>query len=400
MAKGSARARPAPLDLERPVARGARAAGRLRRAGRACATAPATSVATRPRSRRTPASRRARPGSPCARSPPSRRCGPSRRAREASSSSTPAGAPYRWAIRRVGGKRPVRRGKVARRAPRARCGVRAPRGTLRAVPARAAVGPLPRRASRSSSRRRSAPTLLVVVPAITWLGTDPVDDPPVRDGIPDTLDRAGRRARALAARVRGRGRPPAGLREPGRAAAAVPRPRRHPLRPHQRPRPRALRRAARERPQGRAAGRQRALGHAAAGAAPAPLRAGRRPDRHLRRRDAAPRRHAARERARRREGELLRPDAADARTTRSAPPCGRSAAPRPREPIAQVAGDPALRPADGLRRHARRLQRLRGVRRRPAADSRAKVRAALGVPPPEPDPDAPADAPCPRSATR
>jgi hypothetical protein len=29
------------------------------------------------------------------------------------------------------------------------------------------------------------------VPAITWLGTDPVDDPPLLDGIPDTLDRAG-----------------------------------------------------------------------------------------------------------------------------------------------------------------------------------------------------------------
>ena len=33
--------------------------------------------------------------------------------------------------------------------------------------------------------------MLVVVPAITWLGTDPVDDPPLRDGMPDTLDRAG-----------------------------------------------------------------------------------------------------------------------------------------------------------------------------------------------------------------
>ncbi len=39
------------------------------------------------------------------------------------------------------------------------------------------------------ARERS--TMLVVVPAITWLGTDPVDDPPLRDGMPDTLDRAG-----------------------------------------------------------------------------------------------------------------------------------------------------------------------------------------------------------------
>jgi hypothetical protein len=38
---------------------------------------------------------------------------------------------------------------------------------------------------------RDRANLLVVVPTITWLGTDPVDDPPQLDGIPDTLDRAG-----------------------------------------------------------------------------------------------------------------------------------------------------------------------------------------------------------------
>jgi uncharacterized protein YndB with AHSA1/START domain len=38
---------------------------------------------------------------------------------------------------------------------------------------------------------RERATMLVVVPAITWLGTDPVDDPPLRDGMPDTLDRPG-----------------------------------------------------------------------------------------------------------------------------------------------------------------------------------------------------------------
>ena len=38
---------------------------------------------------------------------------------------------------------------------------------------------------------RERATLLVVVPALTWLGTDPVDDPPLRDGMPDTLDRPG-----------------------------------------------------------------------------------------------------------------------------------------------------------------------------------------------------------------
>ena len=50
--------------------------------------------------------------------------------------------------------------------------------------------------------------MLVVLPAITWLGTDPVDDPPVLDGIPDLLTRTG--AACAAARVRGRGRPPGG----------------------------------------------------------------------------------------------------------------------------------------------------------------------------------------------
>ena len=58
---------------------------------------------------------------------------------------------------------------------------------------------------------RERATMLVVVPAITWLGTDPVDDPPLRDGMPDTLDRAGggrvRWPRVFA----GRGRPPGGL---------------------------------------------------------------------------------------------------------------------------------------------------------------------------------------------
>jgi hypothetical protein len=39
------------------------------------------------------------------------------------------------------------------------------------------------------SQERAA--VLVVVPAITWLGLDPVDDPPLLDGIPDTLAAAG-----------------------------------------------------------------------------------------------------------------------------------------------------------------------------------------------------------------
>ena len=96
---------------------------------------------------------------------------------------------YRWAVRRVGGKRAVRRGKVA--AGKAKpLRVMAPRGTSGLYFLDLESG-----ADRTSVpflvQARDRANLLVVVPAITWLGTDPVDDPPVLDGIPDTLDRAG-----------------------------------------------------------------------------------------------------------------------------------------------------------------------------------------------------------------
>jgi hypothetical protein len=97
--------------------------------------------------------------------------------------------PYRWAVRRVGGMRPVRRGKVAG-GPAKPLRVRAPRGT-------SGMYFLELQSGRSSTsvpflvQAKERADLLVVVPAITWLGTDPVDDPPLLDGIPDTLDRAG-----------------------------------------------------------------------------------------------------------------------------------------------------------------------------------------------------------------
>jgi hypothetical protein len=97
--------------------------------------------------------------------------------------------PYRWAIRRVGGKRPVRRGKVAAGA-KGPLKLRAPRGKsglylveLESGAHRTEVPFIVQGGERA--------TMLVVVPALTWLGTDPVDDPPLRDGMPDTLDRAG-----------------------------------------------------------------------------------------------------------------------------------------------------------------------------------------------------------------
>jgi hypothetical protein len=95
--------------------------------------------------------------------------------------------PYRWALRRLGARRPVARGRGA--ADRARLAVRVPPGP-------SGVYLVSLRAGRFSttapvlvqSTRRSK--VLVVVPAISWLGTDPVDDPPF-DGVPNTLTDGG-----------------------------------------------------------------------------------------------------------------------------------------------------------------------------------------------------------------
>jgi hypothetical protein len=97
--------------------------------------------------------------------------------------------PYRWSIRRVGGKRPVRRGKVAAGA-KGPLELRAPRGTSGLYMVELQSG-RHRTEVPFIVQARERATMLVVVPAITWLGTDPVDDPPLRDGMPDTLDRAG-----------------------------------------------------------------------------------------------------------------------------------------------------------------------------------------------------------------
>ena len=132
------------------------------------------------------------------------------------------------------------------------------------------------------------------------------------------------------------------------------------------------RRPARERPQGRAARGQPALGHAAAGAAPQTLRAGRRPPRDLRARDAAPGRHAARGRRRDRR-RAAAPHRSRARRTRSArgwtrPPRGRRAAAHPARRRS------CLRPVRGHGRDADGLQRVRGVR--PAARRAARRRCS------------------------
>jgi flagellar hook assembly protein FlgD len=97
--------------------------------------------------------------------------------------------PYRWAIRRVGATRPVRRGKVAAGA-KGPLELRAPRGTSGLYMVELQAG-RDRTEVPFIVQARERATMLVVVPAITWLGTDPVDDPPLRDGMPDTLDREG-----------------------------------------------------------------------------------------------------------------------------------------------------------------------------------------------------------------
>jgi hypothetical protein len=92
------------------------------------------------------------------------------------------GARYRWAVRRVGDPRPRSRG----RGTRARISARAPRGRsglylfeLRGA-GRAGAVPFAVQAARRSP-------VLVVLPATTWQGRNPVDDD--GDGLPDTLER-------------------------------------------------------------------------------------------------------------------------------------------------------------------------------------------------------------------
>jgi hypothetical protein len=91
------------------------------------------------------------------------------------------GAQYRWKVRRVGEGRIVKRGT----AQDASLVFRAPEG-------RSGVYLLELRAGRWSTtvpflvQARERAKVLVVVPALTWYGTDKIDDPPF-DGLPNTL---------------------------------------------------------------------------------------------------------------------------------------------------------------------------------------------------------------------
>lgn len=91
--------------------------------------------------------------------------------------------PYRWSIRRLGQSRIVDRGRERRGEPRL---------TIRVPEARSGVYLMQVTAGEASTRvpflvqsQRRAP-ILVVLPAITWLGTDRVDDD--GDGLPNSLD--------------------------------------------------------------------------------------------------------------------------------------------------------------------------------------------------------------------
>jgi hypothetical protein len=96
------------------------------------------------------------------------------------------GRRYRWSVRRVGSRGAVLRGRSRPRRP---LSFRAPGGPSGAYLIRVTSGrwhttvPLLVQAPRRAA-------ILVVVPAMSWLGRDPVDDPPF-DGVPNTLDDGG-----------------------------------------------------------------------------------------------------------------------------------------------------------------------------------------------------------------
>jgi hypothetical protein len=131
------------------------------------------------------------------------------------------GRAYQWALRRLGDAKVLARGE----ARGARLRVRVPRGQSGLYELTLAKLP-----PGGRQRRRSAPAtaatfrttvplavrttkprdVLVVLPALTWQGLNPVDDD--GDGAPNVLDAGGRRASALLARPLAHGMP-AGLDE-------------------------------------------------------------------------------------------------------------------------------------------------------------------------------------------
>jgi len=239
---------------------------------------------------------------------------------------------------------------------------------------------------------RDRATMLVVVPAITWLGTDPVDDPPLRDGMPDTLDRAGgdrvRWPRVFA----GEDGRPAGF-----SSQVAPL-----LRYLDRQRIRYdltsdLDLALSDSP--RASDRKAVLLAGSLRWVPRPLA------RRLRRYvqdgghlatfgpDTLRRGVTIRANGTETAGELLRPTQPSAQDPFGArlEPLRRAKAP---EPLAQLGGDPAYGLFEGT---GGMLEGFSAFEESapPAEGGKATVLGAMGVAPPEPDPDAPADEPLP-----
>ena len=99
--------------------------------------------------------------------------------------------PYRWALRGVDSKKVLEHGSV-----RASAQLVSPTLSVRMPAKRAGLYELAVRSGRYrtlvplvASRRHSGAKLLVVLPALTWQGLNPVDDD--HDGIPNTLENGG-----------------------------------------------------------------------------------------------------------------------------------------------------------------------------------------------------------------
>jgi hypothetical protein len=92
------------------------------------------------------------------------------------------GRPFRWTLRRAGTRRPVANGREGAGEP---ADLTAPSGDSGLYVLEAAIG------TQTSAvpvlvQSRERARMLVVVPAITWIGTDDVDDD--HDGVPNTLE--------------------------------------------------------------------------------------------------------------------------------------------------------------------------------------------------------------------
>jgi FlgD Ig-like domain len=112
------------------------------------------------------------------------------------------GRPFRWSVRRVGASRPIKKGRAG---PRKTLILNAPRGISGAYLLQIQSGRYSARVPFLVQGQERA-KLLVVVPSISWLGVDKVDDD--GDGLPNTLESGGpvKWPRVLSA---GGGTPPA-----------------------------------------------------------------------------------------------------------------------------------------------------------------------------------------------